>query len=216
MCPNRSWLVGTQPRVATAEKRDVFFSPAIPLIWHFFTRRSPAFTRLSFPQVVVWHGAVLRGDLNAVRVGAFSSVGARSVLHAARSTPTGLPAATVVGRSVTIGDRCLLRSATVGDGAVLGDGCVLLEGSVVGAGAVLQAGTVLPPGRLVPPAQEWGGKPARHVRDLSKDEVAANTAAADRAAALASSYAAEELPEGGFIYRDAERVRRDAAKSKAA
>lgn len=166
-------------------------------------------------QVVVWHGAVLRGDLNAVRVGAFSSVGARSVLHAARSTPTGLPAATVVGRSVTIGDRCLLRSATVGDGAVLGEGCALLEGSVVGAGAVLQPGTVVPPGRLVPPAQVWGGKPARHVRDVSKDEVAANTAAADRAVALASSYAAEELPEGGFIYRDAERVRREAAKKAA-
>lgn len=155
---------------------------------------------------------MLRGDLNAVRVGAFSSVGARCVLHAARTAPTGLPAATTVGRSVVLGDRCLLRSATVGDGAVLGDGCALLEGSVVGAGAVLQPGTVLPPGRLVPAGQVWGGRPARYVRDVSKDEAAAHAARADDVARLAAAHAAEELPEGGFIYVDAERVRREAER----
>ena len=41
-------------------------------------------------QVTVFHGSVLRGDLNAVRVGAGSTVGARCVLHAARSSPTGV------------------------------------------------------------------------------------------------------------------------------
>jgi carbonic anhydrase/acetyltransferase-like protein (isoleucine patch superfamily) len=99
---------------------------------------------------------------------------------------------------------------------VLGEGCVLLEGSVVGAGAVLEAGTVVPPGRLVPAGQVWGGKPARYVRDVSKDELVANAAAADRAAARAAAFADEELPAGGFVYRDAERVRKAAAEAKKA
>jgi hypothetical protein len=47
------------------------------------------------------------------------------------SSPTGLPAATVIGRNVTIGQACLLRSVTVEDEAVIGDKCVLLEGSMV-------------------------------------------------------------------------------------
>lgn len=103
----------------------------------------------------------------------------------------------------------------MGDGAVLGDGCVLLEGSVVGAGAVLEPGTVLPPGRLIPAHQVWGGRPARYVRDVSKDEAAAHAARADDAARRAAAFAAEELPEGGFIYVDAERARREADKAAA-
>lgn len=47
------------------------------------------------------------------------------------SSPTGLPAATIIGRNVTIGQGCLLRSTTVEDEAVVGDKCVLLEGSLV-------------------------------------------------------------------------------------
>jgi len=159
-------------------------------------------------QVTVFHGSVLRGDLNAVRVGAGSTIGARCVLHAARSSPTGLPAATAVGRDVTIGDRCLLRSATVGDGAVLGEGSILLEGSVVGASAVLAPGTVVPPGRMVPAGELWSGKPARFVRELSKDEKAATSAvAAEAGASRVGGYAQHELPEGGFRYKAVEALR---------
>ena len=45
--------------------------------------------------------------------------------------PTGLPASTTIGRNVTIGQSCLLRSVTIEDEAVVGDKCVLLEGSLV-------------------------------------------------------------------------------------
>ncbi len=169
---------------------------------------SPTTSLRSFSfQVSVWHGAVLRGDLNHIRVGAGSTILDRAVLHAARSSPTGLPASTVVGKGVTVGERCLLRSATVGDSSVLGDGCILMEGSVVGASSVLAPGTVLPPGRAVPDGELWAGVPASHVRPLTGDEKAALPALAAGYARLAAGAAAEELPAGGFIYRDAERVR---------
>jgi carbonic anhydrase/acetyltransferase-like protein (isoleucine patch superfamily) len=152
-------------------------------------------------QVSVWYGCVLRGDLNTIRVGAFSNIQDRTVVHAARcvrplhslhaagarsplrpgptpqrppprrSSPTGLPAATQIGRNVTIGQGCLLRSATVGDDVAVGDRSILLEGSLVEKGSVLAAGTVLPPGRRVPSGQLWAGNPAKFVRDLTKDEV---------------------------------------------
>ena len=88
-----------------------------------------------------------------------------------RTSPTGLSAATVIGKYVTIGQGCLLRSATVEDKVVIGDRSILMEGSLVESNSVLAPGTVLPPGRLIPSGQLWAGNPARYVRDLSKDEV---------------------------------------------
>ncbi len=148
-------------------------------------------------------GAVLRGDLNAIRVGAFSSIGDRAVLHAARSSPTGLPAATVVGRHVTVGAGALLRSATLADECVVGDRCVLLEGSVVEKHAVLAPGSVLPPGRRVPGGELWAGAPARRVRALTKDEIAAIAPLAAAQRPAAERAAAEYLPESG-AWREAE------------
>lgn len=92
-------------------------------------------------------------------------------LHAYRTSPTGLSAATTVGRYVTIGQSCVLRSATVEDEVVIGEKCILMEGSLVENHCILAPGTVLPPGRLVPSGQLWAGNPAKFVRNLTKDEV---------------------------------------------
>ena len=72
---------------------------------------------------------------------------------------------------MTIGQGCLLRSATVENECIIGDRSILMEGSLVEKQSVLAPGTVLPPGRLVPSGQLWAGNPARYVRDLTKDEV---------------------------------------------
>ena len=93
------------------------------------------------------------------------------VTCANRTSPTGLSAATTVGRYVTIGQGCVLRSATVEDEVLIGEKCVLMEGSLVENHCILAPGTVLPPGRLVPSGQLWAGNPAKFVRDLTKDEV---------------------------------------------
>ncbi len=94
-------------------------------------------------------------------------------LLACRTSPTGLSAATTIGRYVTIGQSCVLRSATVEDEVLIGEKCVLMEGSLVENHCILAPGTVLPPGRLVPSGQLWAGNPAKFVRNLTKDEVSA-------------------------------------------
>ena len=151
----------------------------------------------------VWYGCVLRGDLNTIKVGAFSNVQDRTVIHAARSSPTGLPAATAIGRSCTVGQACLLRSVHLADECVVGDKSVLLEGSMMEKGSVLAPGSVLPPGRRVPAGQLWAGAPARFVRDLTKDEKAAIPALAAAVAPAADAHAAEFLPSS-FAYVEAE------------
>ena len=88
-----------------------------------------------------------------------------------RTSPTGLVAATMIGRYVSVGPNCTIRSATIQDDCWIGPRCVLMEGALVETQSMLAAGTVLPPGRLVPSGELWAGNPANFVRKLTNDEV---------------------------------------------
>ena len=88
-----------------------------------------------------------------------------------RTSPTGLSAATSIGRYVTVGQSCVLRSTTIEHECIIGDKSILMEGSLVESQSILAPGTVVTPGRLIPSGQLWAGNPARYVRDLTKDEV---------------------------------------------
>lgn len=154
----------------------------------------------------VWYGAVVRGDLNNIRIGPYTSIGDKSIVHAARSSPTGLTAATVLGGFVTVGPMCILRSTTIADNVVLGEKCILMEGSVVETNCVLEAGTVLPPGRYIPSGQMWGGNPAKYVRDLTHDEIVGIPAIAKDTAAVAYNHSSEFLPYS-TAYIEAEKQR---------
>lgn len=164
-----------------------------------------------FENVSIWHNCVVRGDLNSIRIGAGSHVKDRTVIHAAKTSPTGLPASTVIGQRVSIGQGCLLRSVHVGNECVIGDKSILMEGSRMEAQSVLEPGSVLPPGRLVPTGQVWGGSPATFVRKLTKDEKAAIPNMADDVLPVVDEYKAEFLPESA-AYRDAEMLREQLAK----
>ncbi|KAL2342788.1 hypothetical protein Fmac_004073 [Flemingia macrophylla] len=119
----------------------------------------------------VWPGCVLRGDLNKISVGFCSNVQERSVLHAAWSSPTGLPADTSIDRYVTIGAYSLLRSCTVEPECIIGQHSILMEGSLMETQSILEAGSVVPPGRRIPSGELWAGNPARFVRTLTHEEI---------------------------------------------
>ena len=159
-----------------------------------------------YEQVSIWNNCVLRGDLNSIKVGAFSNIQDRTVIHAARSSPTGLPASSIIGRSVTIGQACVLRSVTIEYECIVGDKSILLEGSMMEKNSVLEAGSVLPPGRRVPSGQVWGGNPARYVRDLTKDEKAEIAPLAATMRATLHEVSSQFLPQT-MAYREAEELR---------
>ncbi|KAK3235368.1 hypothetical protein CYMTET_54424 [Cymbomonas tetramitiformis] len=144
----------------------------------------------------IWYGAVLRGDLNHIQVGAHSSIQDKAVIHAARSSPTGVSAATIIGAYVTVGAGSVIRSATVGDYAVIGKKCIVMEGSLLEKNSVLEDGAVVPPGSLIPSGQVWGGIPAAYVRDLTEEEGEALENACDSTSLLASDHKYEFLKYG--------------------
>ena len=98
----------------------------------------------------VWPGAVLRGDVAPVEVGAESHVGDNAVLHAS-----------VVGERVMVGHGAILNDATVEDGSMVGFNATVNSEVRVGEGSILAAGTVVPEGYEIPPESFVRGVPAR-------------------------------------------------------
>ncbi|PSR95954.1 Gamma carbonic anhydrase-like [Actinidia chinensis var. chinensis] len=150
--PLGQWL----PKVA----RDAFVAPNVLLAGQVTV----------YDCASVWSGSVLRGDLNKITVGFSSNVQERCVIHAAWSSPTGLPAETLVDRYVTVGANTLLRSCTIEPECIVGQRSILMEGSLMESHSILEAGSVVPPGRRIPTGELWAGNPARFVRTLTHEE----------------------------------------------
>ena len=120
--------------------------------------------------VSVWYGAVLRGDVGAIRVGRGSNLQDHVTVHCAIDVPT------VIGEDVVVGHGAILHSCTLGNGCLVGMGAVLLDGCVIGEGAIIGAGAVVPPGKTVPPHSVVMGVPGKVVREASEAEVQATLA----------------------------------------
>lgn len=113
----------------------------------------------------VWFNAVLRGDLEAIEIGARSNVQDGAVLH----TDFGFPC--LVAEDVTIGHGAIVHGASIGRGALIGMGAVVLTGARVGERALVAAGALVPEGKEIPPGWLAMGVPARPVRELTAEEL---------------------------------------------
>jgi len=109
----------------------------------------------------VWMNAVVRGDVNYIRVGACSNVQDCAVLHGQRYK---FPV--IVGDWVTIGHNATVHGCTVEDEVIIGMGARVLNGSRIGTGSIIAAGAVVPEGTIVPPRTLWAGVPAKQRREL--------------------------------------------------
>ena len=109
----------------------------------------------------VWMNAVLRGDVNSIRVGANSNVQDCAVLHGQRNLYP-----VVVGDWVTIGHNATVHGCVVEDAVLIGMGVTILNNSRIGEGSIIAAGAVVPEHTVVPPRTLWAGVPAKMRREL--------------------------------------------------
>ncbi|MCS7182835.1 MAG: gamma carbonic anhydrase family protein [Thermoanaerobaculum sp.] len=144
--------------------------------------------------VNVWYGAVLRGDLNHVFVGARSNIQDQVVIHVDTDAPTW------VGEDVTVGHSAILHGCRVERGALVGMHATVLNGAVVGEEALVAAGALVPPGMHVPPGMLAAGVPAKVVRPLKPEERERIRAGLVHYLELKSRYLAEEDQERELEY----------------
>ena len=113
----------------------------------------------------VWMNAVLRGDVNSIRVGANSNVQDCAVLHGQRNLYP-----VVVGDWVTIGHNATVHGCVVEDAVLIGMGATVLNDCRIGEGSIIAAGAVVPEHTVVPPRTLWAGVPAKRRRDLTDND----------------------------------------------
>ena len=123
----------------------------------------------------VWMCAVVRGDVNWIRIGKRSNVQDGTIVHVMTNTHP-----TQIGDNVTIGHAAVIHGCTIEDQCLIGMGAILLNGSHVGTGSIVAAGTLLVEGMKVPPRSLVMGSPAKVKRTLSDEDVAEIQMYADR------------------------------------
>lgn len=112
--------------------------------------------------VNIWPGAVLRGDVGRIIVGARSNIQDAAVVH----VDTG--GETVLGEDVTVGHMAMLHSCTIGDATLVGMSATVLSRSVVGQCCVIAAGSVVREGQEIAAFSLAAGVPAAVKRELDR------------------------------------------------
>ncbi|HET7786995.1 MAG TPA: gamma carbonic anhydrase family protein [Myxococcales bacterium] len=113
----------------------------------------------------IWYGAVLRGDVEKIRVGDETSIQDNTVIHVDSSGFS-----TEVGNRVTVGHSVVLHGCRIGNAALIGIGSIVLNGAEVGDESMIGAGSLVTPGTRIPSGVLALGSPARVKRPLTEEE----------------------------------------------
>ncbi|PIQ36269.1 MAG: gamma carbonic anhydrase family protein [Lysobacterales bacterium CG17_big_fil_post_rev_8_21_14_2_50_64_11] len=121
----------------------------------------------------LWPGAVVRGDVNFIRIGARCNLQDGCIVHVSHDGPHAKRGgfATCIGDDVTIGHGALIHACVIEDACLIGMGAIVLDGAVVHRHGFVGAGAVIAPGKVVGSGELWLGNPARCARRLSDAEI---------------------------------------------
>jgi gamma-carbonic anhydrase len=139
------------------------------------------------PGASVWFGAVIRGDVARIRIGAGSNVQDNCVLHADEGMPCE------IGAGCTLGHGAIVHGARLGDRVLVGMGAIVLSGAVVGGECIIAAGAVVPEGKAIEAGQLILGVPGKAVRPITEEERERIVSGSARYQAYAQEYATRGL-----------------------
>lgn len=113
----------------------------------------------------VWFNAVLRGDVNSIRIGNRVNIQDGSVLHTLYQKSV-----VEIGDDVSIGHNVVIHGAKIENGALIGMGAVILDYAVVGEGAIVAAGSVVLSGTIIEAGSIYAGVPAKFVKKVDPEQ----------------------------------------------
>jgi len=113
----------------------------------------------------IWFGAVLRGDVNTIKIGNHVNIQDGAVLHTLYQKST-----IEIGDYVSVGHNVTIHGAKVEDYALIGMGSTVLDGAVVGSGSIVAAGALVLSNTIIPPHTIWAGVPAKQVKEVAPDQ----------------------------------------------
>ncbi|WP_124703688.1 gamma carbonic anhydrase family protein [Sulfuriferula multivorans] len=139
--------------------------------------------------VSIWCGAVIRGDVNSIRIGAGTNIQDNSVLHVSHKTerdPMGAPL--MIGANVTVGHSVILHGCTISDECLIGMGSIVMDKVMIEPRVLLGAGSLVPEGKVLSGGHLYIGRPAKLIRPLTDEELAYFSYSAEHYVKLARDY----------------------------
>ena len=123
--------------------------------------------------VSVWPGAVIRGDINFIRIGAGSNIQDGAVLHVNHATSQDkLGSPLIIGEHVTIGHNVILHGCTIEDECLIGMGSIVMDKAIVHKNVLVAAGSLVPEGKILASGYLYMGSPVKQIRALTIEEIA--------------------------------------------
>lgn len=132
----------------------------------------------------IWYHATIRADSDQITIGSRTNVQDNAVIHTSQNYPVS------IGNGVTIGHSAIVHGCTVGNNTLIGMGAIILNGAVIGDNCIIGAGALVTQNSNIPDGSLAFGNPARIIRKLTEEEIAANRGNADRYVQAAK----EQLP----------------------
>ena len=114
----------------------------------------------------VWFNAVLRGDVNSIRMGDKVNVQDGAVIHC-----TFKKTKTILGNNVSIGHNALVHGCTVHDNVLIGMGAIVMDNVVVHSNTIIAAGAVVLEGTICEAGSIYAGVPAKKVKDIDEEKI---------------------------------------------
>lgn len=114
----------------------------------------------------VWFNAVVRGDVNSIRMGNKVNIQDGACIHC-----TYEKTKTVLGNNVSIGHNALVHGCSVEDNVLIGMGAIVMDGVKIGSNSIIAAGAVVLENTIVPPGSIFAGVPAKKVKDINQELV---------------------------------------------
>lgn len=111
-----------------------------------------------------WFNAVVRGDVNSIRIGNKVNIQDGAVIHC-----TYQKTKTILGNNVSVGHNAIVHGSTVHDNVLIGMGAIVMDNCEIGSNSIIAAGAVLTEGTIVPSGCIYAGVPAKKVKDISEE-----------------------------------------------
>ncbi|WP_395785090.1 gamma carbonic anhydrase family protein [Aquirufa sp.] len=112
----------------------------------------------------VWFNAVVRGDVNRIRIGNYTNIQDGAVIHC-----TYQKTETTIGNYVSVAHNAIVHGCTIEDHVLIGMGAIVMDGAVIETGSIIAAGAVVTSNTRVPAGSIYAGNPAKFLKPVSDD-----------------------------------------------
>lgn len=113
----------------------------------------------------IWFNTVLRGDIEAIKIGKYTNIQDNSTVHVMYDYPA------IIGDYVTVGHGAIIHGCTVGNNCLIGMGAIILGYAEIGENTIIAAGSLIPERKKIPPNSLVMGSPGKVVRELTAEEI---------------------------------------------